>query len=61
MPIKGTKIRHAIGAVSILAQISLMREAHWQRQQRCCVFLLDKKRGRGGRLDKNNIQQDGAD
>lgn len=49
MPIRGTKIRHAIGAVSILAQISLlMREARWQRQQRCCVFLFgfgfDKKK-----------------
>lgn len=41
MPIRRTKIRHAIGAVSVLAQISLlMREAHWQRRQSCCVFFL---------------------
>lgn len=41
MPIRGTKIRRAIGAVSVLAQISLLtRDARWQRRQSCCVCFL---------------------
>lgn len=41
MPIRGTKIRRAIGAVSVLAQISLLtRDTRWQRRQRCCVCCL---------------------
>lgn len=43
MPIRGTKIRHAIGAASILAQnfpFRSTREARWQRLLRFLFFFL---------------------